>query len=125
MQGFELMFPIILCYLNVTRKKGPSRGLFSQLCELWIVTVTQEMSTTTGYRVSWGFESIIKLNFKLDEMHINLIASIIFILQVLEEDARNKKLCMIHLIYIKYYRICKVVTNFMFIFKYFGHYMMS
>lgn len=125
MQGFQLMFPIISCYLNVTRKKGTSRGLFSQLCELWIVTVTLEMSTTIGYRVNWGFKLTVKISFKLDEMHINLIASIIFILQVLEEDAWNKKLCIIHIIYIKDNQICKVVTNFTFIFKYFCHYMMS
>lgn len=42
---------------------------------------------------------------------MSMIASIIFIIQVLEEDAQNKKLCFIHIIWIKYHQIHKVVTT--------------
>lgn len=105
MQEFQLMFLIIFCYLNVTGKRGISRGLFIQVCELWIVTVTLQMPANIDLRVNWVFKLIIKLSFKFDEMHINLITSIIFILQVLEEDVQNKKLCLIHIIWIEYHQI--------------------
>lgn len=66
---------------------------------------------TISYRVNWGFKLIIKLSFRSDDMHINLIASFIFILQFLEEDAQNKKLCSIRIMKIKYHQIYKVVTT--------------
>lgn len=49
--------------------------------------MTLEMPTTIDYRANWDFKLITKLSFNSDEIHINLITSIIFILQVLEEDA--------------------------------------
>lgn len=71
-------------------------------CEFWLWLCR---CPPTLIWVNWVFKLIIKLSFKLDEMNINLITSIIFILQVLEEDAQNKKKCLIHIIWIEYHQI--------------------